>query len=188
MSKTTMQSWADHCSSSEDEAEEYPNNNDNSKDIAEEEDATKLQGIAEDTNNTQNDFFDSYNNNNTNEQTLPTSPPFRAFIRNLIPGLVDKDIAQELEELTNYAIKCSNLKIMRPKAQQQQYSNQPPPYCNGYVDVETVEQVTTFERPFFTCMTFYLISSKFLFSFKLFSPSLINFLPYSHYFCSLRFF
>mmetsp|Transcript_6854 Transcript_6854/g.9985 ORF Transcript_6854/g.9985 Transcript_6854/m.9985 type:complete len:439 (+) Transcript_6854:327-1643(+) len=141
MSKATMQSWADHCSSSEDEAEEYPNNNDNSKDIAEEEDATKLQGIAEETNNTQNDFFDSYNNNNTNEQTLPTSPPFRAFIRNLIPGLVDKDIAQELEELTNYAIKCSNLKIMRPKAQQQQYSNQPPPYCNGYVDVETVEQL-----------------------------------------------
>jgi len=149
-----MQSWADHCSSSEDEAEEYLNNNDNSKDIVE-EDAMQLQGIVESTHNTQNDFFDSYNNNNNNEQALPTSPPFRAFIRNLIPGLVDRDIAQELEELTNYAIKCSNLKIMHPKAQQQQYSNQLPPYCNGYVDVENVEQVTTFKCLCFTCLTFF---------------------------------
>jgi hypothetical protein len=141
MSKTNMTSWADHCSSSsEDEeqaiklVEEKEECNENNNNIVREEDDEE-KGITA-----------------SSKSAEGTPAAYRAFIRHLSPTIQDKELVMELEKLAQdhfrSMIKCTYIKLMRPKAahqyQQQQSSNNFN-YLNGYIHVETSEQVCTNE-------------------------------------------
>lgn len=141
MSKTNMTSWADHCSSSsedEEEAiklvEEKEECNDNDVNIVKEGEDEEKEIIA------------------SSKSTEGIPATYRAFIRHLSPTVQDKELVMELEQLAQdhfrSTIKCTYIKLMRPKAAhqyQQQQSNNNFNYLNGYIHVETSEQVRTKE-------------------------------------------
>lgn len=128
-----MTSWADHCSSSsEDEEEAVGAVVEEKEDCVDQADAVKeYVGVEKETSN-------------PNKEEIPVE--YRAFIRHLDPHVQDAELSMELERIARdqfgCPIKCTNIKLMRPKATQQyQQPNHNFNYVNGYIHVETSEQV-----------------------------------------------
>jgi hypothetical protein len=131
MSKVNMTSWADHCSSSSEDEEETVH-------VAVEE---KEEYVDE-----KDDVGEGKEPSKKNKGDIPVQ--YRAFIRHLDPHVQDQELTMELEQIARdqfgSIIKCTYIKHMRPKATQHyQQSNYNFNYVNGYIHVETSEQVRT---------------------------------------------
>ena len=126
-----MKSWADHCSSDDESDEEAVVSDD-------EETHMPQPGHNEDDNNQESEHS-SEPIVKPKEYSLPTEPPFKAYVGNV--SFVIKESKQLGQEITKLCLDRfqDKIKVVRCQVAQDQHTGQLRGF--GYVEVETLEMV-----------------------------------------------
>lgn len=126
-----MKSWADHCSSDDESDEEAVVSDD-------EETHTPQPGHNEDDNNQESEHS-SEPIVKPKEYSLPTEPPFKAYVGNV--SFVIKESKQLGQEITKLCLDRfqDKIKVVRCQVAQDQHTGQLRGF--GYVEVETLEML-----------------------------------------------